>query len=151
MLGLALGDAPVEVGAALAVALAELADRGQVQRVVEGAVAALGDPVHGAAAGGELDRGGAVVGGVAVPVGEPGDVAGVADQHRGDDRADPEDVGEARARRGDGVADASSGLLDLRFDAGDVVGQLGDQVVAELRDRVGRGDAWRGTWRRRSS
>ena len=71
--GLALGDAPLVVGAAVAVALAELDHRGEVQGMVEGAVAALGDAVHGAAAGGELGRGGAVVGGVAVPVGEAGD------------------------------------------------------------------------------
>ena len=51
--------------------------------------------VDGAAAGGELDRCGAVVGGVVVAVAEPGDVAGVADQHRGDDRPDPEQVGDA--------------------------------------------------------
>ena len=54
----------------------------------------------------------------------------------GDDRADPEDVSEGGARRRNRVADASSGLLDLRFDSGDVGGQLGEQVGAQLGDRV---------------
>ena len=80
-----------------------------------------------AATGGELDRGGAVVGGVAVPVDEAADVAGVADEHRRDDRADPVDVGDGTARRGDGIAQASFRLLGLGLDPGDVVGQLRDQ------------------------
>jgi hypothetical protein len=42
LLGLALGDASVEVDAAFAVRLAELADRREVQRVVDVAVAAGG-------------------------------------------------------------------------------------------------------------
>jgi hypothetical protein len=72
LVGFALLDPPFEVGPAVGVGLAELADGGHVHGVVEVSVAALGEAVHGPPAGGELDRGGAVVGGVAVGVGEPG-------------------------------------------------------------------------------
>ena len=78
LLGLAFGNAALDVGAALGVGLAELADRGHVERVVEVAVPAGGEPVHGAATGGELDVVRSVVGGVAVPFGESADVAAVA-------------------------------------------------------------------------
>src|SRR5690349_12837769 len=78
--GLALGDPPLKVGASFGSGLADLADGGHVQGVVEVTVAALREPVHDAPAGGELDGGGAVVGGVAVPVGEPADVTAVADE-----------------------------------------------------------------------
>ena len=47
-----------------------------------------------AAAGGELDRGGARVGGVAARGGEAERVAGVADEHGSHDRADTKDVGQ---------------------------------------------------------
>src|SRR5215207_11334978 len=53
--GLALGHAPVEVGATVRVGLAELADGGHVDGVVELAVPALRDPVHDPATRGELD------------------------------------------------------------------------------------------------
>jgi hypothetical protein len=52
------------------------------------------ESMDGAAAGGERGGGRAVVGGVAIPVGEAGDVTGVADQRRRDDRSDPVDLGE---------------------------------------------------------
>jgi hypothetical protein len=60
------------------------------------AAAALGEPVHRPTAGGELDRSGAVVGGELVGVAEPADVAGIPDEHAGDDRSDPEQLGERR-------------------------------------------------------
>ena len=94
LLGLALGELALEAGAALGVGLADLADRGEVQGVVEAAVAALGDAVHDPATGGTLDRGGAVVGRVGVTGGEPADVAGEADQVAGDDGPDTEQLGE---------------------------------------------------------
>jgi hypothetical protein len=84
--GLAFGDPAFEVGAAVRVRLAELADRGHVQRVVQLAVPALGQSVHGAPARGVLDGRGAVVGGVVIAVSEACDVAGVADPLSGDDR-----------------------------------------------------------------
>jgi hypothetical protein len=58
--GFALGHPAVEVGAPVGVGLAELADGGHVDGVVQLAVPAFGDPVHDAAPGGELDRRGAV-------------------------------------------------------------------------------------------
>ena len=44
-------------------------------------------------------RGGAVVGGEVAPAGEAGHVADAGDEGGGDDRADPEDVGETGPRR----------------------------------------------------
>jgi hypothetical protein len=48
--GLALGQFPLVVGAAVAVALADLGDRGHVDGVVEAPVAAPGQPTDLAAA-----------------------------------------------------------------------------------------------------
>jgi hypothetical protein len=62
LVGLALGERALEGTPALGVGLADLADRREVQGVVEASVAALGDPVHDPATGGTLDRRGAVVG-----------------------------------------------------------------------------------------
>jgi hypothetical protein len=75
---LAVGDLAVEVDTAVGVGLAQLADRGHVDGVVQLAVAAFGESVHDATTRGELDRGGAVVRGVVITVAEPGDVAAVA-------------------------------------------------------------------------
>ena len=60
--GVAFGELAVVVAAAGAVAVTDLGDRRGVQRVVESAVAAPRQPMCGAPAGGELDRGGAGVG-----------------------------------------------------------------------------------------
>jgi hypothetical protein len=49
-LGLALGDLAVEVGATVGVGLADLADRREMQGVVQPSVAALGESVHDMAA-----------------------------------------------------------------------------------------------------
>jgi hypothetical protein len=117
LLGLALGQLALEVRAALGVALADLADGGQVQGVVQPSVAPLGDTVDDPATGGSLDRGGAVVGRVVIAGGEVTDVAGEADQVAGDDRPDAVDLGEARLRRGDRGADAAMGVLELFVEA----------------------------------
>jgi hypothetical protein len=61
--GLAFSDLLVVVGAAVAVPLADLSDRGHVDRVVQAPIAAPGQPVDLPVAGGHLNRGGAVVGG----------------------------------------------------------------------------------------
>ena len=92
--------------------------------------------MHGATTGGELDRGGAVVGGVAVPVPEPGDVAGVADQDRGDDRPDPEQIGHGRCGCGDGHTDPTMGDLELVVEPSDVVEELDCEVEADLLNSV---------------
>jgi Cu/Zn superoxide dismutase len=58
--------------------------------MVETPVAAQRQPVDLPAAGGHLDRRGAVVGGEVAAAGEPGDMGNVADDQPGDDRADAE-------------------------------------------------------------
>ena len=88
--GLALSQFLVVAGAALAVPVADLGDRGHVDGVVQPPVPAPGQPVNLTPAGGHLDRGRAVVRGEVVPAGEPGHVADVADDGCGDDRAHPE-------------------------------------------------------------
>jgi hypothetical protein len=59
---LALGDLFVVVGAAVAVLVADLGDRGHVDGVVQAAVPAQRQPVNLPVAGGHLDRRGAVIG-----------------------------------------------------------------------------------------
>ena len=134
----------VEVGAALAVRLSELADGGQVQRLVQVPVAACREAVDGAAAGAELDGCGAVVGGVAVAVREPVDVTGEADEHRRDDRPDAEHVGQGRPRGSDRSADALVRCLELFVEAADVGEELDGQVETDLLggcgDLAGRSD-----------
>src|SRR5918994_540209 len=71
LLGLALGDLAVEVGATVGVGLADLADGGEVDGVVQAPVPTLGQAVDGSPAGGQLDGGGAVVGRELVSVAEP--------------------------------------------------------------------------------
>ena len=107
---LAFGDLAVEEGAALAVAVADLGDGGDVDGVVELTVASPGDPVDLARPRGHLDRSGARVRGVSVPGRESGHVAGVADDHGGHDGADAEQLGEGGARGGDRLGDALLGL-----------------------------------------
>jgi len=121
LLRLALVDLAIEVGATCRMGLAELTDRGHVEGMVQLAVAALRQPVNGATTGGELDRGRAVVGGVAIPVGESGDVAGVADQPSSDDRSDSEQIGHGRCRCGDSHTDPTMRDLQLPVEASDVV------------------------------
>ena len=69
--GLAFSQFLVVIGAALAVAVADLGDRGHVDGVVQPQVPAPGQPVNLTRAGGHLDGRGAVAGGEAVPAGEP--------------------------------------------------------------------------------
>jgi len=64
--GLALGDLAVVVGAAWAVAVADLGDSGHVDGVVHLAVPAEGEPVDLAGTGRHLDGSGPVVRGVVV-------------------------------------------------------------------------------------
>jgi hypothetical protein len=100
--GLALGQLLVVVRAALAVPVADLGDRHHVDGVVEPPVPAPAQPVDLARAGGHLDRRGPVVRGEGVPAAEAGHIADVADDGGSDDRADPEQPGQAGPGRGDG-------------------------------------------------
>jgi hypothetical protein len=95
--GLALGDLLVVVGAAVAVLVADLGDGGHVDGVVQAPVPAHRQAVDDPVAGGHLDRRGAVIGSETVPAAEPGHLADVAGHRSGDDRADPEDLGQGRA------------------------------------------------------
>jgi hypothetical protein len=79
--------------------LANLTDRGEMQRVVETTVSALGEPVHDTSTRRAFDGCGAVVRRVPIAVGEAMYVAGEADQRAGDHGSDAEDVGERRPRR----------------------------------------------------
>ena len=106
--------------------------------VVQPPVPAQRQPVHLPVAGGHLDRRGAVVGGEPVPAGEPGHVADVADHGGGDDRADPEDLGEGRAAGPDRHRQLLPGLAQLGVDAAQVGGELRGQLQAGLPHRAAR-------------
>jgi hypothetical protein len=71
---------------------AVLNDRGDMQRVVEPAVAAAVEPVAVVVSGGHVDRCGARVAGEVVPAAEPADVAGLGDDLRGVDGSDSVDL-----------------------------------------------------------
>src|SRR5215475_9714539 len=96
--GLALGQLVVEVGAALAVLVADLGDRGHVDGVIDAPVPAPRQPVDPPIPRRHLDGRCAVVGGEAAAAGEPGHLAGGADHGGGDDRAGTEDPRQAGAR-----------------------------------------------------
>ena len=83
--GLALGHFLVVIGAAVAVTLADLGDRGHVHGVVE--APAPRQPVDLAIAGRHPGRRSAVAGSEAVPAGEPVSVTGLADDDGSDDRS----------------------------------------------------------------
>jgi hypothetical protein len=95
--GLALSDLAVVVGAAVAVGVPDLGDRGHVQGVVDAPVPAQRQPVDLAVPRRHLDRGAAVVGAEVIAAGEPGHVGDVADHGAGAGRAEAEDFGEAGA------------------------------------------------------
>ena len=120
----------VVVGAALAVPVADLGDRGHVDGVVEPPVPAPAQPVDLARAGGHLDRRGPVVGGEVVPAAEAGHVADVADDGGGDDRADPEQPGQARPGRLDGAGELLPGLADPGIDAAQVLEERRGELAA---------------------
>jgi hypothetical protein len=81
-LGLPLGHLPLEIGAALRVLLADLADGHHVDGVVELAIAPATEAVDDPTAGGQLDGGDTGIGGELVPGSETPDIAGVADRLR---------------------------------------------------------------------
>src|SRR5213076_3375572 len=115
--GHSVGDLLVVVGAALAAAVADLADRGHMDDVVQLPVPAPGQPVDRPVAGGDLDRGGAVVGGEPVAVREAADVAHVAEHRASHDRPDAVDVGDRGSGGGHRLRGAAPGLTALGIDA----------------------------------
>ena len=77
--------------------VAGLADGDDVDRGVQLPVARPGQPVAADVSAGRLDRRGAAVAGVVVPAGEAGHVAAVGDDLRGQDGAEPSDLGQVSA------------------------------------------------------
>src|SRR5690349_22474604 len=114
----------------------DLSDRGHVDRVVEPAVAAQRQPVDLLFAGGHLGRGGAVVGGEAVPGGEPGHGDDIADDGGGNDRADAEDLREAGAGRLDRGGQLLLDLAPLGVQVADAGQQFGGELPARLGGRA---------------
>jgi len=139
--GLALGDLAVEVGTAGAVGVPDLGDRGHVNGVAVPPVAAQGEPVDLPAAGGDLDGGGAVVGGEAVPAGEPGHLTDGAEDGGGDDRAGAEDAGQGGARGGDRRGELGAGVAPLGVQAAQIGEEFGGEPAAGGGGRAGRADA----------
>ena len=86
-MGSSFGCFLVVIGAAGAVLVTDLGDRGHVDRAVDPAVAAQRQAVDLAVPRRHLDRGGAVIGGEVIAAGKPDNVAGVADDGPGDDGA----------------------------------------------------------------
>jgi hypothetical protein len=79
---------------------------------------------------------GAGVGGVVIAVPEAGDVAGVADEHRRDDRSHPEELGERGAGGRDSSGDARLGGAHLGIEAAQIVEVLKGERVASALDRA---------------
>src|SRR5262249_11409199 len=138
--GVALGQFFVVAGAAVAVPVVDLGDRGHVDGVAVPPVPAPAQPVDLPRARGHLDRRGAVTGGEVIPSGEAGHVADVADDGGGDDRADPEQPGQAGAGRLDRYGQLLPGLADLGVDATQVIHERRGELAAGGRHRVRRRD-----------
>ena len=69
---------------------------------------------------------------------EAGDVADVADDGGGDDRSDPEQLGQRRLRRRDRGGDPSPGVAALGVESAQVGDELHGELVAGRRDRPAR-------------
>jgi hypothetical protein len=128
LLRLALGNLAVEVDPSLGAGVADLSDRGHVEGVVELAVAAAREPMHDPPTRGQLDRSRAAIGGIGISVGETSNVAGVSDQRRSMDRADPIELGDRGSRGPNRCRDAAVRLLDLGIKAAHVVEEVEDEV-----------------------
>jgi hypothetical protein len=139
-MGSSFGYLLVVVGAAGAVLVTDLGDRGHVDRVVDPAVAAQRQAVHFPVPRRHLDRGGAVVGGEVIAAREPGNVAGVSDDGPGVDGADAEDLGEGGARGPDRGGQLLPGVPQLGIKVAQVSEELGGELGAGQLDGTG----WRG-------
>jgi hypothetical protein len=110
--------------------MADLGDRGHVDGVVGPPVPAPRQPVDLAPARGHLDRRGPVISSKVVPAGEPGHLADIADDGGSDDRADPEQPGQAGPGRGDRDRQLLAGLPDPGIDAAQVLKERRGQLAA---------------------
>ena len=84
-LGLALGHFALEVDPTIRAWVADLGERGDVDGVVELAIASTRQPMGDPTSRRVLDRGHARIGGEVVLVSEAPDVTGVPDHHAGND------------------------------------------------------------------
>ena len=128
-LGLPLGELALVVGAARCVVV-DLGHCGQVEGMVQFAVASGVESVTGAGPAGGFDGGGAVVGREPLGRREPGRVTDVTQDEPRDDRADTVQLEQRRARRGDGVTDAALGGGDVPVETTDVGQQLQGETLA---------------------
>jgi hypothetical protein len=99
---------------------------------VDVSVAGAGEPVAFLVAGGCLDRCGAVPRCEVRGGAEPGDVADVADEPGGPGRADPVELAQRAAGRGDELAQLLVGGPDFGVDDGQFIDELTGQLVAGL-------------------
>ena len=115
---LSLGQLLLVIGAAVAVPVPDLGDRGHVDGMVDAPVAAQRQPVDLPVPGGRLDRGGAVIGGEVIASGEAGHVGHVTDDGAGDHRANAGDLGEGGAGGLDRGGQLLAGVAQLGVQAG---------------------------------
>jgi len=103
---------------------------GDVEHVVEAAVAGAGQPVPDMLAGGGVDGGGAGPGGEPVAVGETGHIVDIGEDPGGAGRADPEDLQQCAAAGDDVLAQPAEELLQFAVEGVDLADQLGGQRPA---------------------
>jgi hypothetical protein len=111
--------------------VADLADGGDVEDVVDPAVAGAGEPVADLGAGGGVERCGAGPGGEPVAVGDAGDVADVGEDPGGAGRADAVDVHEPGSGCGHRLPKAAGERLELAVEGL----HLADQLDCEFSPR----------------
>ena len=73
-----------------------------------------------------------------IPAGEAGHMPDVTDDRGGDDRAHPEQPGQAGPGGADRDGQLLPGVADPGVDAAQVLGELGGELAAGCRHRVGR-------------
>ena len=109
-----------------------VAQRDDVQGVVELAVAGPGQPVSFDLAGGHLDRGGAGVGREVMARREAAHIADLAEDHRGRRGPDAFDGGQAGAGRFDRGLEAFVEVFELAVECDEVIEQVDGELAAGL-------------------
>ncbi len=116
--------------------VADLGDGGEMDRMVELAVAAVVEPVARSRPRRRVQRRGRVVAGVMGFGREPADVAGMTDEMRGNDRADTMDLGDRRVRGAHRGDDAGAQCRELAVRVADFAEELVGALAACDPDRV---------------
>src|SRR5207247_10915688 len=117
-----------------AATVADLGDGHHVQGVVDPPVPGPGQAVADLVAGGDVDRGGAVIAGEGVLGGEPCHVADLGENPPGDHRPDAVEGGQGGAGRGDQGGDLDAEVLDPGVEGA----EDGEVVAGDLQaDRCG--------------